>query len=212
LRIKARLENELHQAQKMESIGRLAGGVAHDFNNMLTVIPGRVELAIEQVDPAPPLHADLEEIHKAADRSANLTRQLLAFARRQTITPQILDLNETVAGMIQMLKRLIGGNIQLAWHPGVNLGPVRVDPSQLDHILANLCVNARDAIAGTGQISIATGITDLLSLANVRCMPAWHFSWLSSRARRGISARFRRLAAGNGPRCFDSGAARLRST
>ena len=153
---KAKLEADLHQAQKMESIGRLAGGVAHDFNNMLTVILGRVELAIGQMDSAHPVHDDLEEVRKAATRSANLTRQLLAFARRQTIAPEILDLNETIAGMLQMLRRLIGENIDLVWRPAAGLGPVKIDPSQFDQLLTNLCVNARDAISGIGQITIAT--------------------------------------------------------
>ncbi|MFH1569995.1 MAG: PAS domain S-box protein, partial [Gemmatimonadota bacterium] len=154
---KARLEAQLHQAQKMESVGRLAGGVAHDFNNMLGVILGQVEMSLLLVDPTQPLHASLQEIHKAARRSADLTRQLLAFARRQTVTPQVLDLNQTVSGMHQMLQRLIGEDVELAWLPGADLWPVKVDPSQVDQILANLCVNARDAIADVGRIAIETG-------------------------------------------------------
>ena len=153
---KAKLEADLQQARKMESIGRLAGGVAHDFNNMLTVILGNAELALDRPDLPPPVHADLAEIHKAAERSANLTRQLLAFARKQTIRPQILDLNETVAGMLQMLHRLIGENISIDWRPAAEPVPVKVDPAQIDQILANLCVNARDAIAGIGAITIET--------------------------------------------------------
>ncbi|MCG6533249.1 MAG: PocR ligand-binding domain-containing protein [Syntrophales bacterium LBB04] len=155
--VKTQLEAQLRQAQKMESVGRLAGGVAHDFNNMLGVILGNVEMAMEQVDPAQPLHADLEEIRKAAGRSAELTRQLLAFARKQTVTPKVLDLNETVAGMLKMLRRLIGEDIHLNWQPGAGLWPVRMDPSQIDQILANLCVNSRDAISGVGKITIETG-------------------------------------------------------
>jgi two-component system cell cycle sensor histidine kinase/response regulator CckA len=151
------LEAQLQQAQKMEAVGRLAGGVAHDFNNMLGVILGHAEMAIEQVDPAQPLHADLTEIQKAAERSADLTRQLLAVARRQTVAPRVLDLNETVVGMLNMLERLIGEDIDLSWQPGVGLWPVKVDPSQIDQILANLCVNARDAIADVGRIAIKTG-------------------------------------------------------
>ncbi len=151
-----RLREQLTQAQKMESIGRLAGGVAHDFNNMLGVILGRTEMAMEQVDPAEPLADDLQEIIKAAERSADLTRQLLAFARRQTVAPRVLDLNETIEGMLKMLRRLIGENIDLAWLPGKGLGSVRMDPSQVDQILANLCVNARDAIGDTGQVTIET--------------------------------------------------------
>ena len=140
----------------MESVGRLAGGVAHDFNNMLGVIIGTTEMALMKVGEAQPLHADLEEIGKAARRSADLTRQLLAFARKQTITPKVLNLNETVEGMLKMLGRLIGENIRLNWLPGKELWPVKMDPSQLDQILANLCVNARDAIRGPGTLSIRT--------------------------------------------------------
>jgi len=158
---KVKLEINLQQAHKMESIGRLAGGVAHDFNNMLAVILGRTEMAMEQVNPTLPLHEDLREIQKAGERSADLTRQLLAFARKQTVTPQILDLNETVENMLQMLRRLIGEEIDLQWHPAAECGPVRMDPSQIDQILANLCVNARDAIDGIGQITIETGIATL---------------------------------------------------
>ena len=153
---KAKLENQLHQAQKIESIGQLAGGVAHDFNNMLGVIMGHAELAMMKSDPSSPFLQELEEIREAAKRSADLTRQLLTFARKQAITPKILDLNDTVAGMLKMLQRLIGENIQLSWSPAANLWPVKVDPSQIDQILANLCVNARDAISGIGNISIET--------------------------------------------------------
>jgi two-component system cell cycle sensor histidine kinase/response regulator CckA len=151
-----RLRSQLQQAQKMESVGRLAGGVAHDFNNMLGVILGHAEMALDQLNADQPLYGDLKEIHKAARRSAELTRQLLTFARKQTISPKILDLNETVEGMLRMLKRLIGEDIQLAWLPGGNLWPVEMDPSQIDQVLANLCVNARDAVEGTGRITIET--------------------------------------------------------
>ncbi|MBU0968909.1 MAG: PAS domain-containing protein, partial [Proteobacteria bacterium] len=151
------LERQLRQSQKMESVGRLAGGVAHDFNNMLSIILGHTEMALEQVDPALPLYVDLEEICTAANRSADLTRQLLAFARKQTIAPKVLDLNETVEGMLKMLRRLIGEDIDLVWLPGTNVWPVRMDPSQIDQILANLCVNARDAITDVGRITIETG-------------------------------------------------------
>jgi two-component system, cell cycle sensor histidine kinase and response regulator CckA len=150
------LESQFRQAQKMESVGRLAGGVAHDFNNMLGAVIGYTELAMYQVNPDHPLFAYLTEIRKAAERSANLTRQLLAFARKQTITPKVLYLNETIESMLKMLRRLIGEDIDLAWLPGKNLWPVKMDPSQIDQILANLCVNARDAIAGVGKIIIET--------------------------------------------------------
>jgi PAS domain S-box-containing protein len=150
------LENQLMQAQKMESVGRLAGGVAHDYNNMLSVIIGYAELAMDNVDPADPLKDDLKEILKAGRRSAEITRQLLAFARQQTIEPRVLDLNDTVEGMLKMLRRLIGEDIDLAWLPEPGLWPVKMDPSQIDQLLANLCVNARDAIAGVGKLTIET--------------------------------------------------------
>ena len=154
---KGKLEAKLLQAQKLETVGQLAGGVAHDFNNMLGVILGYTELALGQVDESAPMHADLEEIQKAAERSAALTRQLLGFARKQTIVPKVLDLNESVAGMLDMLRRLIGENIVLAWEPAAELGPVKMDPSQIEQILVNLCVNSRDAISGGGRITLSTG-------------------------------------------------------
>ncbi len=153
---KAKLEEQLHQALKMDSIGRLAGGVAHDFNNMLGVIIGHAQMAMDGVNPMEPLYDDLHEIYKAADRSADLTRNLLAFARKQTVTPKVIDLNTTVEGMLKMLQRLIGENIELRWSPQVEMWLVKVDPSQIDQILANLCVNARDAIADIGRITIQT--------------------------------------------------------
>jgi len=151
-----KLQQQLAQAQKMESVGRLAGGVAHDFNNMLGVILGHTEMAMDQLESSQPIKEDLDEIRKAAQRSADLTRQLLAFARKQTIAPKVLDLNDTVTGMLKMLQRLIGEDINLSWQPGAELWPVKMDPSQIDQILANLCINARDAIAGVGRISIQT--------------------------------------------------------
>jgi PAS domain S-box-containing protein len=153
----AKLEAQLQQAQKMESVGRLAGGVAHDFNNMLGIILGHTEMAIDQVDPTQPLFANLEQIRMAANRSADLTRQLLAFARKQMVAPRVLDLNETVACMLTMLVRLIREDIRLTWEPKADLWPVKVDPSQIDQILANLCVNARDSIPEVGKITIETG-------------------------------------------------------
>ena len=151
-----RLQNQLSQAQKMESVGRLAGGVAHDYNNMLSVIMGYSELAIEKIDPDNSLHSDLTEILTAARRSSEITRQLLAFSRRQTISPMVLNLNETVESMLKMLRQLIGEDIDLTWLPGTDVWPVRMDPVQVNQILANLCVNARDAIEGVGKITIET--------------------------------------------------------
>ena len=152
-----RLAAELQQAQKMEAVGLLAGGVAHDYNNMLSVILGYAELALRKVEPTMPLHADLEEIIKAANRSTDITRQLLAFARKQTIIPVALDLNRAVESMLKMLKRLIGENIDLAWMPAADLYQVKMDPVQVNQLLANLYVNARDAIADVGKVTIETG-------------------------------------------------------
>ncbi len=152
------LHVQLTQAQKMETVGRLAGGVAHDFNNMLSVILGYAELALGRMDTGQPLYANLQEISRAAKRSADLTRQLLAFARKQTVAPKVIDLNHTVEGMLKMLRRLIGEDIDLNWLPGDNVGPIKIDPSQVDQMLANLCVNARDAIADTGKVTIKTDI------------------------------------------------------
>ena len=151
------LEEQLRQAQKMESVGRLAGGVAHDFNNMLSVIIGYSQLAMDKMAPSDPVRHDLEAILEAGQRSADIVRKLLAFARKQTISPQVLDLNQTVESMLKMLRRLIGEDIDLAWLPGPGLWPVYMDPSQLDQILANLCVNARDAIVDVGKVTIETG-------------------------------------------------------
>ena len=151
------LESQLMQAQKMESVGRLAGGVAHDFNNLLTVILGGAYLALSELEPGQPLHEYVTQIQNAGEKSAALTQQLLAFARKQTIEPKVLDLNEIVLGMIKMLQRLIGESTQLTWQPANNLWQVKADPSQIDQILANLCVNARDSIADIGTIIIQTG-------------------------------------------------------
>ena len=152
----ARLEDQLRQAQKMEAVGRLAGGVAHDFNNLLTGIMGYAELCLDEIAPGHPIRKWLGEIKVEVGRSADITRQLLAFARKQTVAPKVMDLNDAVAGMLNLMRRLIGENLQLAWLPGAELWPIRIDPSQVDQILANLCVNARDAIAGVGKITLAT--------------------------------------------------------
>lgn len=150
------LQSQLIQAQKMESVGRLAGGVAHDYNNALSVIIGFTELGMEEVDSNSSLYTNFKEILKAAKRATNITRQLLAFARKQTIAPKVIDMNETVESMLKMLRRLIGENINIIWSPGVGLWPINIDPSQIDQILANLCVNARDAIPGVGMVTMET--------------------------------------------------------
>jgi two-component system cell cycle sensor histidine kinase/response regulator CckA len=151
-----KLQAQLLQAQKMESVGRLAGGVAHDFNNMLGVIIGNAELAMLEVDPDEPVYRNLQQIFITVQRSAALVRQLLGFARKQTVSPKVLDLNDTVSGMLKMLRRLIGEDIDLVWISGHGLWAVKIDPSQIDQILANLMINARDAIAGVGKVTIET--------------------------------------------------------
>ena len=151
-----KLQNQLSQAQKMESVGRLAGGVAHDFNNMLAIINGYAEMTIEMMRPEDPLYENLVEIHNAGKRSAEIVNQLMAFARQQTIKPVELDLNDSLSSMLKMLQRLIGENINLTWSPGNNLWPVKIDPSQLDQIMVNLAANARDAISDIGKLTIET--------------------------------------------------------
>ena len=151
-----KLSLQLAQSQKMESVGRLAGGVAHDFNNMLSIILANTDFALEHLEPGRPPATELGEIRKAAQHSVELTRQLLAFARRQTVSPQVLVLNDTVSGMLKMLRRLIGEDVDLVWQPGPDAGSVKIDPSQLDQILTNLCVNARDAIDDVGRVVIST--------------------------------------------------------
>jgi len=151
-----KIEQQFFQAQKLESIGRLAGGVAHDFNNMLSIIIGHAELTLMRGDIPVTMRHALDEILDAANRSSEITKQLLMFARKQTIEPKVIDLNDTVSGMLKMLRRLIGEDVELNWIPGNSLSRVKIDPSQLDQILANLCVNSRDAIAGVGKIDIRT--------------------------------------------------------
>lgn len=151
-----RLEEQIRHSQKMEAIGQLAGGVAHDFNNMLSVIMGYAELILMDLADNDPLRIKIKGIHNAGIRSMEITRQLLAFARKQTIKPKPLGLNSTLQGMLKLLKRLIGEDIDLLWIPGADLWQVKMDPSQVDQILANLCVNARDALNGPGKITIET--------------------------------------------------------
>jgi PAS domain S-box-containing protein len=156
-----RLEAQYEQAQKMEAVGRLAGGVAHDFNNILGTIIGYSELARDQVGPTHPLARDISKIKVAAERAASLTKQLLAFSRRQVIYPIVLDLNKAVHGSLEMLKPLLGEDVRLTFKPEKKLGKVKVDPRQIDQILMNLGVNARDAMPGGGKIVIETADVDL---------------------------------------------------
>jgi PAS domain S-box-containing protein len=154
---KKKLQAELFLSQKMESIGRLAGGVAHDFNNMLSVIIGRAEMALHCCSDSDNIvRQNLEEIIRTGRRSADLTRQLLIFASKQPTTPQITDLNGAMPGILTMLRRMIGEDIELTWSPAPDLRRVKIDPSQIDQILVNLVVNARDAISGAGSITVRT--------------------------------------------------------
>ena len=155
------LEQELQHAQRMEGVGQLAGGIAHDFNNLLTVISGRAQLGLDRLGPADPLRRDLDLIHKTADRAALLTRQLLAFSRKQVLQPKVLDMNEQVRSSADLLKRIIGENIELTFVSAPDSGRVRVDPGQLEQVVVNLAVNARDAMPDGGRITIETAGVEL---------------------------------------------------
>ena len=156
-----RMEEQLRQAQKMEAVGRLAGGVAHDFNNLLTAISGYSDLLLHRLPDYSTLRRDVEEIRKAGDRAAALTRQLLAFSRRQILQPNVLDLNTVVTNMGQMLRRLIGEDIELSTDLSPSLSRVKADPGQIEQVIVNLAVNARDAMPDGGRITIATVDADL---------------------------------------------------
>jgi len=151
-----KLQDQLAQAQKMESVGRLAGGIAHNFNNMLAIILGCVEITLDEIDPANPIIANLHTIRSAAKRSADIVKHLMVFTHKQIVMPHVIDLNETVNGMLNMLRNLIGEDIDIVWKPAVNIDPVKIDPIQIDQIMANLMVNARDAISGVGKVTIET--------------------------------------------------------
>jgi PAS domain S-box-containing protein len=151
-----RLEEQLRQAQRMESIGQLAGGVAHDFNNLLTVIQGHASLMEVAPDLAPDVFDSIQQIIIAAQRAENLTRQLLAFSRRQFLLPRQLDLNEVVGEMSKMLRRILGEDIALQFQPGQPLPPVHADPGMIEHVLLNLALNARDAMPRGGRLVITT--------------------------------------------------------
>jgi signal transduction histidine kinase len=153
---RARLAEELRQVQKIDSLGRLAGGIAHDFNNLLTVIQGQADLILQDLHHDDPLRESVDDIQAAASRAADLTRQLLAFSRRQLLHPRVLDLNALLAESTRLLGRLLGEDIELATVYGDNLGLVRADPGQLDQVVVNLSVNARDAMPHGGTLTIET--------------------------------------------------------
>jgi PAS domain S-box-containing protein len=155
------LADQLRQSQKMQAVGELAGGVAHDFNNLLMVVKGHAELLIDRLPQTSPQRFNVEQIQTAAERAASLTRQLLAFSRKQVLQARVLDLNEVVGGMIQMVSRVIDENIELAFLPGAKLGNVKADPSQIEQVVLNLVVNARDAMPGGGRLTIETSGVEL---------------------------------------------------
>jgi signal transduction histidine kinase/CheY-like chemotaxis protein len=154
-------EEQLRQAQKMEAVGRLAGGVAHDFNNMLTAITGYADIVDSSLDQGDPRHFDVAEIKKAADRASSLTRQLLAFSRKQIFQPKMLNLNDTILNLKKMLRRLINEKIDLVAIPGPDLGWVKVDPGQIEQVIVNLVVNSQDAMPQGGKLTIETANVDL---------------------------------------------------
>jgi len=156
-----RLEGQLRQAQKMEAVGRLAGGVAHDFNNLLTVITSYSDLLLEDLGADDPKRDDVDQIRKAAQGAAALTRQLLAFSRQQVLEPKVLDLKATIAGTEKLLKRLIGEDVQLTTAFAPDLGAVKADPGQLEQVIMNLAVNARDAMPGGGRLTIEAANVDM---------------------------------------------------
>ena len=150
------LAEQLRQSQKMQAVGELAGGISHDFNNLLMVVKGHGEMLLDRLADGSPLRQNVEQIQKAADRATALTRQLLAFSRKQVLQPRVLDLNEVVNGMIQMFARVIGENIELKFLPAPSLGHVKADPAQMEQVLLNLVVNARDAMPDGGRLTIET--------------------------------------------------------
>lgn len=150
------LEAQLQQSQRMESVGRLAGGVAHDFNNLLTIILGTIHCVLANRTEEYPLYADLQEVRRAGERAAGLTRQLLAFSRRQILQPKVLNLNIVLEEMLSMLRRLLGEDITVAFVPGNDLGSVKADPGQIEQVIVNLAVNARDVMPTGGTLTIET--------------------------------------------------------
>ncbi len=170
-------EDQLRQSQKLESVGMLAGGIAHDFNNLLTVITGYSELTLKGLDKADPLVHNVEEIKTAAERAASLTRQLLAFSRKQVLQPKVLDLNSIILNIEKMLGRLVGEDMELRSLPGVGLGQVKADPGQIEQVLLNLVVNARDAMPNGGKITLETAnihLDEAYARRHIAVQPGWY--------------------------------------
>jgi two-component system cell cycle sensor histidine kinase/response regulator CckA len=169
-----KLLSQFLQSQKMESVGRLAGGVAHDFNNMLGIIMGRTELGMLKVNPEMAVFQDLAEIQKAARQSADIVGQLLAFARRQSVSPKALNLNKTLEDSFKFFERLIGENVGLVWNPVEDIWLIKMDQPQVNQIMVNLIVNSRDAIFGAGKIFIKTEnvtLDELFCSSHLGCRP-----------------------------------------
>jgi len=170
-------EDQLRQSQKLESVGMLAGGIAHDFNNLLTVITGYSELTLKGLDKADPLVHNVEEIKTAAERAASLTRQLLAFSRKQVLQPKVLDLNSIILNIEKMLGRLVGEDMELRSLPGVGLGQVKADPGQIEQVVLNLVVNARDAMPNGGKITLETAnihLDEAYARRHIAVQPGWY--------------------------------------
>jgi PAS domain S-box-containing protein len=155
------LENQLQQSRRMEAVGRLAGGIAHDFNNLLTIIKGYAELALQRSGIQPEMRADVQQIENAAERASTLIRQLLAFSRRQVLQPKIIDLNAIVLGLDKLLGRLMGEHIEMVTRCGANVGNVKADPAQIEQVVMNLVVNARDAMPKGGRLTVETQNVEL---------------------------------------------------
>jgi PAS domain S-box-containing protein len=188
---RASLEMQLQQAQKMEAVGRLAGGVAHDFNNMLTVISGRAHMLLGRLKAGEPMHRDVDLIQKTSQRAVALTSQLLAFSRKQVVQPRVLELGPLVTEIAPMLQRMIGEDVELAVEPVEGSGRVRVDPSQMQQVLMNLAVNARDAMPGGGRITVAireVAVSETAAVSHANLPPGPYVTLAVSDAGTGMSA------------------------
>jgi PAS domain S-box-containing protein len=186
---RTRLEAQLTQSRKMEAIGILAGGVAHDFNNLLSIMVTYTAFALEALTPGEPLRADIEQVAKAGERAVTLTRQLLAFSRQQILEPAVMDLNATVAGIDAMLRRLVGENIEVSTNLEPSLGRISADPGQIEQVIMNLVVNARDAMVGGGDLTIeTTNVTIAVLDAPLGIRPGVHVKLTVSDTGAGIDA------------------------